>query len=68
MKSLYYMGIDSHKETLQIDILKDNDRNVEFERQNKNEPARIIKLNSKIRREYILQNNIGLISFKGKVI
>jgi transposase len=54
MKSLYYFGIDSHKETLQIAALRDNDRNVEFERQIKNEPARIKKFFSKYKDENII--------------
>ncbi len=43
MNSLIYVGMDVHKETIAITVLRDNCRNVEFERQIKNEPGQIKK-------------------------
>jgi transposase len=41
--SLIYAGMDVHKETISIAIFRDNNKNVEFERQIKNEPGQIKK-------------------------
>lgn len=41
--SLIYAGMDVHKESISIAIFRDNNKNVEFERQIKNEPGQIKK-------------------------
>ena len=43
MKSLIYVGMDVHKETIAIAVLRDNHKNVEFERLIRNEPGQIRK-------------------------
>ncbi|MDA3822444.1 MAG: IS110 family transposase [Bacteroidales bacterium] len=43
MNSLLYVGMDVHKDTIAIAVLRDNGRNTEFERQIRNEPAQINK-------------------------
>ena len=47
MKSLFYVGMDVHKDSISIAVLRDNNKNVEFERQIRNEPARIKKFFNK---------------------
>jgi transposase len=43
MNSVIYAGMDVHKETIAIAVFRDNNRNVEFERQIRNDPGRIKK-------------------------
>jgi len=43
MDSVIYAGLDVHKETIAIAVLRDNNRNTEFERQIRNEPGQIKK-------------------------
>lgn len=43
MNSLIYVGMDVHKETIAIAIFRDNNKNVEYERQIRNEPGQIKK-------------------------
>ena len=43
MNSLLYVGMDVHKESIAIAVLRDFSRNTEFERQIRNEPAQINK-------------------------
>lgn len=43
MNSLIYVGMDVHKESIAIAVLRDNNKNVEFERQIRNEPGQIRK-------------------------
>ncbi len=43
MNSLIYVGMDVHKESIAIAVLRDNCKNVEFEKQMKNEPRQIKK-------------------------
>ena len=50
MNSLLYIGMDVHKESIAIAVFRDNNRNTEFERQMKNEPAQINKFLSETKR------------------
>ncbi|MBI9104191.1 MAG: IS110 family transposase [Spirochaetales bacterium] len=43
MNSLFYVGMDVHKETIALAVIRDNSRTIEFERQIKNEPGKIKK-------------------------
>jgi transposase len=43
MNSLIYVGMDVHKESISVAIFRDSSRNVEFERQLRNEPGVIKK-------------------------
>ena len=49
MKSLIYVGMDVHKESISLAVLRDNNRDVEFERQIKNEPSKIKKFFNKLK-------------------
>ncbi len=48
MNSLFYVGMDVHKETISIAVIRDNSRSIEFERQIRNEPGRIKKYFTKL--------------------
>jgi transposase len=54
MKSLFYVGMDVHKDSISIAVFRDNNSNVEFERQIRNEPARIKKFFSKYKDESLI--------------
>ncbi|MBF9018699.1 MULTISPECIES: transposase [unclassified Oceanispirochaeta] len=54
MKSLFYVGMDVHKDSISIAVLRDNNKNVEFERQIRNEPARIKKFFNKYKDESLI--------------
>lgn len=43
MRSIIYVGMDVHKETIAIAVLRDNNRNIEFEKTLRNEPGKIKK-------------------------
>jgi len=49
MRSIVYVGMDVHKETIAIAVFRDNARNVEFERTIKNEPGKIKKFFNKLK-------------------
>jgi len=49
MNSVIYVGMDVHKETIAIAVFRDNNKNVEFERQIKNEPGQIKKFFKKLK-------------------
>jgi transposase len=49
MNSVIYVGMDVHKETIAIAVLRDNSGNTEFERQIRNEPNQIKKLFKKLK-------------------
>ena len=49
MKSVIYVGMDVHKETIAIAVLRDNQKNVEFERQIRNEPGQIKRFFKKLK-------------------
>ncbi len=49
MNSLVYVGMDVHKETIAIAVFKNNNKNVEFERQIRNEPSKIKKFFKKLK-------------------
>ena len=66
MRSIVYVGMDFHKETIAIAVSRDSARNVEFERTIRNEPGKIKKFFNKLKEkgESILsatkQNQPGL--------
>ena len=43
MNSVIYVGMDVHKETIALALIRDNSRKIEFERKIKNEPTQIKK-------------------------
>jgi len=43
MKSLIYVGMDVHKESISIAVFRDNNKNVENIRQLRNDPGQIHK-------------------------
>ena len=43
MNSLFYVGMDVHKDTISLAVIRDNSRTIDFERQIKNEPGKINK-------------------------
>jgi hypothetical protein len=43
MNSVIYVGMDFHKESIAVAVLRDSNRNVEFERQIRNEPGQVKK-------------------------
>lgn len=49
MRSIVYVGMDVHKETIAIAVFRDSNNNVEFERQIRNEPGRIRKFFNKLK-------------------
>ncbi|MCP4051453.1 MAG: IS110 family transposase [Mesoflavibacter sp.] len=49
MSSIIYVGMDVHKETIAIAVLRDNCKNVEYERQIKNEPGLIKKFFNRLK-------------------
>jgi transposase len=49
MRSIIYVGMDVHKETIALAIFRDSNRNVEFERQIRNEPGQIKKFFKKLK-------------------
>lgn len=53
MESVIYVGMDVHKETIAIAVLRDNNKNVEFEKQIRNEPGQIKKFFTKLKEKNI---------------
>ncbi len=49
MNSLFYVGMDVHKETISLAVIRDNSRTIEFERQIRNEPGGIKKYFTKLK-------------------
>ena len=49
MRSIVYVGMDVHKETIAIAVFRDSNRNVEFERTIRNEPGKIKKFFNKLK-------------------
>jgi transposase len=49
MNSVIYVGMDVHKETISVAVIRDNNRNVEFERQIRNEPGQIKKFFTRLK-------------------
>jgi len=49
MRSIIYVGMDVHKETISIAVFRDSNRNVEYERQIRNEPGKIVKFFNKLK-------------------
>ena len=49
MRSIIYVGMDVHKETIAIAVFRDNNKNVEYERQIRNEAGQIIKFFKKLK-------------------
>lgn len=49
MNSVIYVGMDVHKETIAIAVMRDSNRNVEFERQIRNEPGQVKKFFNRLK-------------------
>lgn len=49
MNSLLYVGMDVHKDEIAVAVIRDNNRNIEFERQIKNEPGQIKKFFNRLK-------------------
>ena len=49
MRSVIYVGMDVHKESIAVAIMRDSNRNVEFERQIRNEPGQIKKFFNRLK-------------------
>jgi transposase len=49
MRSVIYVGMDVHKETIAIAVMRDSNRNVEFERQIRNEPGQVKKFFNRLK-------------------
>ena len=49
MNSVIYVGMDVHKETIAIAVMRDSNRNVEFERQIRNEPGQVRKFFNRLK-------------------
>ena len=62
MRSIVYVGMDVHKETIAIAVFRDNARNVEFERTIKNEPGKIKKFFNKLKS--LKEENFGTFEIK----
>ena len=56
MKSIIYIGMDVHKETIQVAVFRDQNRNVEFERQIKNDTTQIKKFFTKLKKQNAIWN------------
>ena len=49
MRSIVYVGMDVHKETIAIAVFRDSNKNVEFERTIRNEPGKVKKFFNKLK-------------------
>lgn len=49
MRSIVYVGMDVHKETIAIAVFRDSNKNVEFERTIRNEPGKVRKFFNKLK-------------------
>lgn len=56
MRSVVYVGMDVHKETIALAVFRDNNKNVEYEREIRNETGQIIRFFKKLKEkeEHIL--------------